>query len=127
MAAGPQIWDVWYPKAAAAGLLVLRSVVDPVETVLVHALGDVVTVEVADADGRRIARGQDLRRTQDSPMARLRIQNGSVSREDVWPTEADLGSIVLLPGGEAGRLLAWWHADDHRAWRWQVEFFNRVS
>jgi hypothetical protein len=50
-----------------------------------------------------------------------------VQREDIWPRPTDLGSIVLLPGGEAGVLKAWWHADDHSEWRWQVEFYNRKS
>jgi hypothetical protein len=48
-----------------------------------------------------------------------------VIREDRWPTDADLGAIVILPGGEAGVLTAWWNADDGSAWRWSVEFSNR--
>jgi hypothetical protein len=48
-----------------------------------------------------------------------------VRREDRWPTQADLGSLVILPGGEVGVLTAWWNADDGSAWRWSVEFSNR--
>jgi hypothetical protein len=32
---------------------------------------------------------------------------------------------VVLPGGEAGVLTAWWNAEDGSAWRWSVEFSNR--
>jgi hypothetical protein len=33
---------------------------------------------------------------------------------------------VILPGGEAGILKSWWHADDHSEWRWQIEFYNHI-
>ena len=42
------------------------------------------------------------------------------------PTEADLGKTVILPGGEAGILKAWWHREDHKEWRWQLELYNRL-
>jgi hypothetical protein len=38
-----------------------------------------------------------------------------------------VGRLVLLAGGEAGIVRAWWHADDHSEWTWQVEFHNRRS
>jgi hypothetical protein len=44
--------------------------------------------------------------------------------EDGWPSQEDLGRLVILPGGEAGILKAWWHAEDQSEWRWQVEFYN---
>jgi hypothetical protein len=50
----------------------------------------------------------------------------SISREDRWPAAADVGAVVILPGGEAGELKSWWNADDGSAWRWQVEFYNHV-
>ena len=56
----------------------------------------------------------------------LLIREGDRIRlADHWPTDADLGRVVILPGGEAGILVSWWHADDHSEWRWRVEFFNR--
>jgi len=33
---------------------------------------------------------------------------------------------VILPGGEAGILKAWWNADDRKEWRWQIEFYNQI-
>ncbi|HEX5040732.1 MAG TPA: hypothetical protein VFW95_11420, partial [Candidatus Limnocylindria bacterium] len=77
-------------------------------------------------DDRVIARGEGL--TRDGryvPMTRFVLREGSVTREDRWPTDADLGAVVILPGGEAGILTAWWNAGDGSAWRWSVEFSNR--
>jgi len=31
---------------------------------------------------------------------------------------------VILPGGEAGILTAWWHSEDRSQWRWQLELSN---
>jgi hypothetical protein len=42
----------------------------------------------------------------------------------VRPDQDDLGRLVILPGGEAGILTAWWHAPDRREWRWQLELSN---
>jgi len=122
-----QYWSVWYPRAAATGVLLARGAVDPVDSILFHAAPDVVTAEVSDAHGRRLAFGQDLPATLSSPICRFSIQGEQVVREDIWPTEDDLGSVVLLPGGEAGILKSWWNAEDHREWRWQTEFYNRLD
>ncbi|HEY3110480.1 MAG TPA: hypothetical protein VGL23_17095, partial [Chloroflexota bacterium] len=58
-------------------------------------------------------------------MTRLRIRGHAVLREDRWPTEADLGALVILPGGEVGTLKAWWNAPDGSEWRWLLELHNR--
>ena len=121
-----QTWSLWYPKAASTGLLHARAAIDPVQTVLVHAAPEYLTVEIHDEDGTRIAFGQDLPRTQESPMTRLTRDGDRITREDVWPTDDDLETQVLLPGGEAGALKSWWNADDHKQWRWQLEFYNSL-
>jgi hypothetical protein len=126
MADDLQYWSVWYPKAAATGLLLLRCQIDPINSVLLHAAGDVITVEITDSHGTRLAFGQDLPRTLESPMCRLHREGDRITREDIWPTADDIGSIVLLPGGEAGELVAWWHTEDRKEWRWQVEFYNSI-
>jgi hypothetical protein len=59
-------------------------------------------------------------------MSYLVRQNDTILLEDGWPTPDDLGRLVILPGGEAGILKAWWHADDRSEWRWQVEFSNHT-
>jgi hypothetical protein len=119
-----EYWEVWYPRAAATGVLIARGALDPTDTLILHSAPDIVTVEVSDGRGSRMAYGADLERTQQSPMCRLRRNGGSVTREDIWPAEEDLGSLVMLPGGDVGVLLAWWNAEDQMEWRWQVEFYN---
>jgi hypothetical protein len=52
------------------------------------------------------------------------VGDGAITREDRWPTEADLGSLVILPGGEVGTLVEWWNAPEGNEWRWRVEFYN---
>lgn len=123
--ADPQVWDLWYPHAAAQGLPFARGRLDATETLLVHAAPDLLDVEVRSDDGRLLARGKELRRTADRPMARLTLHGQEISRLDLWPEEIDLGRPVILPGGEVGILQAWWNAEDGSEWRWRVEFFNR--
>jgi hypothetical protein len=121
-----ETWDVWYPKAAAAGLLLARGRIDPTDRLIVHAVPDFVTVELSDDAGARRAFGQDLARTLVSPMCLLTVEGAAVRREDIWPGEEHIGLPVLLPGGEAGILLSWWNAEDRKEWRWQVEFYNSI-
>jgi hypothetical protein len=72
-----------------------------------------------------IARGEGLKRVGlKYPMTRLAIVGDRVTREDRFPTAADLGGLVILPGGEAGMLIAWWNAEDGSEWRWRIELYN---
>ncbi|HEX2766736.1 MAG TPA: hypothetical protein VHR55_08910 [Candidatus Limnocylindria bacterium] len=119
-------WEIWYPSSGATGLPIARSRIDPVEVVWAHSLPRRVAVTVRRGDDAVIARGPALtRRGGNVPMTRLAIDGDAVTREDRWPTDADLGAVVILPGGEAGILTAWWNAEDGSAWRWSVEFSNR--
>lgn len=120
-----QIWDLWYPNAAAQGLPVARGRLDATDRLLVHAAPDTLTVEARDDQGRLLARGENLRRTTDAPMLRLTRVGERIEREDIWPDERDLGHPVILPGGEVGILIEWWHAPDRTEWRWRLEFYNR--
>ena len=47
-----------------------------------------------------------------------------ITLQDGWPTEADLGRLVIPPGGEACILHKWWNAKDKSESRWGVEFYN---
>ena len=123
---GPHDWVIWYPQAAATGLLLGRGRIDPTTELLVHAAPPVLTAEVFDPSGRRLAFGKDLPATQESPICRLFIEGDAIHREDIWPGEDDLGKLVLLPGGEVGELKSWYNAPDKREWRWQVEFYNSL-
>jgi hypothetical protein len=118
-------WEVWYPDAAATGLLLARGRLDPTEVLWLHAAPPTLAVTVRDGEDRPIARGEELAREGPRlPMTRLWTEGSRVRREDRWPNEGDLGSRVMLPGGEVGTLTAWWHADDGSEWRWSVEFYN---
>jgi hypothetical protein len=119
-----QNWDLWYPNAAARGLPFARGRLDPTDVLLVHASPDTLDVDVRSDDGTLIARGLGLKRTADRPMARLRVRDGEITRDDCWPEEPDIGRPVILPGGEVGILLSWWNAEDGSEWRWRVEFYN---
>jgi hypothetical protein len=120
-----QTWELYYPEAAATGMAVARARIDPTEVVWLHAAPPVLAVTVREGDDRVLARGEPLRRQGPYvPMTRLEWRGTQVLREDRWPTEKDLGAVVILPGGEAGILKSWWNAADGSEWRWQVEFYN---
>jgi hypothetical protein len=120
-----QIWDLWYPKAAATGIPFARGRLDITRVLLVHAPPPVLTVEVRSEDGTRLVYAQDLSQTADRPIARLTVQGENLIREDLWPTDGDIGQSIILPGGEVGKLISWWNSEDGSHWRWQVEFYNQ--
>jgi hypothetical protein len=123
-----ETWDLWFPGPGASGLPFARARInarDGSERLLVHAAPPKLQVTVRDAAGNVVAKGEGLERHQPGPMSYL-VRNGArITLEDGWPTEQDIGRVVLLPGGEAGILKSWWNADDRKEWRWQVEFYNQ--
>jgi hypothetical protein len=119
-----ELWDLWFPQAAATGLAFARGRLDATDRLIVHAPPPTLDIEVRTDDGQVVARGKGLERTSNCPMAFLTRQDDTITREDRWPTESDFGSAVILPGGEVGTLLAWWNAPDGSEWRWSVEFYN---
>ncbi len=122
---GVWTWELYYPDAAATGIPLARCRVDPGDVLWSHAAPEILAVTVREGDDRVVARGERLRRTGPYlPMTRLRRIGDKVQREDRWPVEQDLGCVVVLPGGEAGILRAWWNAPDGSSWRWTVEFSN---
>ncbi len=121
-----ELWDLWYPKTAATGLPFARGRLDSTQVLLVHAPPPFLTVEVRDENGARLAMGVDLPKTEDRPIARLTRHDAEIRREDLWPGAEDIGSLVILPGGEVGELIEWWNAEDGSEWRWRVEFYNHL-
>jgi hypothetical protein len=119
-----QTWDLWYPQAGATGVAFARGRLAATNVLFVHAPPPMLTVEVRSDSGERLAYARDLARTADRPMARLTVQGEQITREDLWPTQNDIGQLVILPGGEVGQLLSWWNAEDGSEWRWRVEFYN---
>jgi hypothetical protein len=119
-------WELYYPEAAATGLPLARARIAPADVVWVHAAPPVLAATLREDDDRVIARGEPLARVGPYvPMTRLVRRGDAIVREDRWPTDADLGGVVILPGGEAGILKRWWNASDGSEWRWTVEFANR--
>ena len=123
-----ETWDLWFPDAGAAGLAFCRSRVDPAvagDRVLVHAAPPKLDVVVRSTDSQTVtAEGKGLQRHEKGPMSFLVRDGNRIRLEDGWPTDADIDRLVLLPGGEAGILKSWWHADDKSEWRWVAEFYN---
>ena len=119
-----QVWDLWYPQAAATGLPFARGRIDGADVMLVHAAPKVLEVKVYDGD-TLAAQGKELQATGDTPITRLTRRGDRIEREDIWPGPEDIGRLVLLPGGEVGTLIQWWNAPDHSELRWQVELYNR--
>jgi hypothetical protein len=101
-----------------------RGSLESTNVLLVHAPSPMLTVEVRSEDGWRLAYARVLARTADRPIARLTVTGEQIWRQDVWPTEGDIGRVIILPGGEVGKLVSWWNAEDGSEWRWQVEFYN---
>jgi hypothetical protein len=124
MAEEIEIWDLWFPEAAAQGLPFARGRMRATNVLLVHAAPATLRVEVRDEKGAPIARGDDLRRTGETPMARLRRRSRRIEREDIWPGEEEIGALVILAGGEVGILATWWNSEDHQEWRWSIELYN---
>jgi hypothetical protein len=119
-----QTWDLWYPGGGATGLPFARGQMDLTDVLWVHSAPKKLDVAVRNHDGSPVARGLVSRDGGYLPMTRLSLTDGQLVREDRWPTDDDLGALVILPGGEVGKLIAWWNADDGSSWRWQVEFSN---
>ena len=102
------VWDLLYPSAGAQELPFARGRLDVTEVLWMHAAPEPVTVHVRTDDDQLAALGADLKRTGEYPMAKLVTSRGTITRTDGWPREQDLGSPVILPGGEVGILRAWW-------------------
>ena len=125
-----ELWDLWFPNAGATGLSFARCRVGAdaaAGRVLVHAAPRQLEVVVRNDQGDVVAEGRGLRRGASGPMSLLVRDGATIHLRDHWPTEDDLGVLVILPGGEAGILTSWWHAPDHSEWRWQLELSNRQA
>jgi hypothetical protein len=122
-----QSWDLWIPDAAATGVPFARGRLEPTPVLIVHSAPHLLTVEVRGPEGELLARGADLSRQGQVPMTKLTRDGATVRRQEFWPGPDDFGLPVLLPGGEVGILRDWWHREDHKEWRWTIEFHNVVA
>jgi hypothetical protein len=121
------VWAIRNPDGGANGLEFARATIAPTQTVLAHAMPSTVDVHVYENGGALVAIGEGLRATDETPISRLRVDGLRVLREEIWPTDEDVGSVVILCGGEAGVLRRWWNDDERAAWRWDLELSNRRS
>jgi hypothetical protein len=119
-----EIWDLWFPEAAAQGLPFARGRLQATDLLLAHAAPANLRVDVVDDAGKLLARGMNLQRTAETPIARLRRREERIEREDIWPSEREIGLPVILAGGEVGILTAWWNDPEQKTWRWSIELFN---
>ena len=119
-----QLWDLWIADVGATGISFARGRLDATDTLIVHAAPEKLNVEVRTTDGTVVAKGENLTRTVDTPMARLRRQGNKITREDIWLTDADYGTAVIVACGEVGILQKWWNDPEQQEWRWSLEFYN---
>src|SRR5690348_3116122 len=111
-----EIWDLWFPDAGAQGLSFARGRLRATDRLLAHALPANLRVQVTEDDGMLLAHGENLRRTAETPIARLSRRGERIEREDIWPGEREIGLPVILAGGEVGILTAWWNDPDRQSW-----------
>lgn len=116
------VWLLRSSDGGAQGLEFARAQTDVVSTVLVHAAPTALDVEVLENGERLIATGRNLHvEGGPSPMARLFVDGVRVVRATAWPEDVDVGSVVLLAGGEAGILRAWSNDPERTRWTWSLE------
>ena len=119
MEAPPEAWAVETSKDGERWRFYGRAWKWPEESVLLHAAPRYVRfrqlVPVEDA-----AWCAPLEGDGGTPMTLLRME--AREREDLWPGQEHLGLPVLLPGGEAGRLLRFERGGDGDTWTYALEF-----
>lgn len=118
------LWDLWIPAVASQGISFARGRCDATDIMLVHSAPSQLSVDVWTDQGALLARGKDLMRTDETPIAKLQVQGRQITRQDIWPTDAEYNLPVILPGGEIGLLRSWWNDSAHQEWRWNVELYN---
>ncbi|HJW64621.1 MAG TPA: hypothetical protein VJ849_14055, partial [Actinomycetes bacterium] len=95
-----ELWDLWFPNAGATGLSFARSRVGADAAggrVLVHAAPRHLEVVVRNDQGEVVAEGRGLRRGAPGPMSLLVRDGATIRLRDHWPTDDDLGVLVILP------------------------------
>ena len=117
-------WRTWVIRApgGADGVPFARGRSAPLERMLIHAPPPVLDAEVFDNGERLVAQGTDLRADEAAgPIDLLTVDGVRVLRSSVEPTD-ELGTVVLLAGGEIGTLMSWEWSEDRDRWRWTVRF-----
>ena len=114
-----QIWDLWIADVGAVGVSFARGRLNPTDVLLAHAAPGQLNIEVAAMMAWCWREAMTCCARPAPPSRGCAVRATSITREDIWPTEADYGTPVILPGGEVGILQHWWNAPDHQEWRWR--------
>ncbi|MEX2418134.1 MAG: hypothetical protein WD757_07140 [Actinomycetota bacterium] len=117
------VWEIRTP-GGATGLEFAKARMVSSDRVLAHSLPREIEVTVSRTNGEVLARSTGLVDETPTPMARLQLAGGEVRRANIWPEQSDIGTPVILPGGEVGLLRTWSNAPDGSEWTWTVEFRN---
>jgi hypothetical protein len=121
-------WELRNPDGGMNGLeFANATTASGQSTILVHSAPSKLDVEVRTEDGELVAEGKVEHEGEESPMSVLRLDGDKLSMRGEWLTDEHLDLVVILPGGEAGILKSWEHADDHSWWKWTVEFSNQAD
>jgi hypothetical protein len=121
-------WSLRNPDGGMNGLeFAAATTASDQRRVLVHSSPSELEVEVTTGDGDQIVQGRVEHQGDESPMSVLDFTDGELSLKGEWLTDEHLGLVVILPGGEAGILKSWEHADDRSWWKWTVEFSNQAD
>jgi hypothetical protein len=115
-------WGIWSADDGLLGTDFAHGWLEPVDTLVIYDAPDTFDAQVRDSEGNIIASGDDLARSTDSPLTRLRIRGKKIVRDEIWPHEAEAGYPVLLQGGEVGTLKKCSSDDDYQEWHLDIEF-----
>ena len=115
-------WDIWIADDGVLGTIFAHGWLEPTDTLIVYDAPDTFDVQLRDSDGTIIASGDDLARSTDSPMTRLRIRGKKIVRDEIGSQEAESGYQVLLQGGKVGTLKKCSSDDDRQEWHLDIEF-----
>ena len=118
MEARPEAWAVETSKDGERWRFYGKAWKWPAEAVLLHAAPRFVRYRMVRPTVEE-AWCEPLEGDGGTPMTLLRME--AHGREDVWPGREHLGLPVLLPGGEAGRLLRF-ERGEGVTWTYALEF-----
>jgi hypothetical protein len=118
MEAPPEAWAVETSKDGERWRFYGKAWKWPDEPVLLHAAPRFVRYRML-RPAAEVEWCAPLEGGGGTPMTLVRME--SHERRDVWPGQEHLGLPVLLPGGEAGRLLRF-ERGDRDTWTYALEF-----
>jgi hypothetical protein len=117
-----QRWDIWVADEKIMGTSFAYGWLEPTDSLIVYEAPDTMDVQLRDSDGTILASGDDLARSAETPLTRLRVRGKKIVRDERWPHEVESGALVLLQGGKVGILKKCSSDDDYQEWHLDIEF-----